>query len=175
MTRQMVDKRQSRKVNRQAFCNALDEWRTVNPPEKSEGGSGTEAAVRAPLGDLTQPGVSPKEGTQRRLRAIVRKRPLFSYEQERGEFDVVSVRGGGSSVIVHNCCMQPDLKRMFVKHTSFAHIGDCFDESVKTPEVRSSSLSIGSLRRPSHVQLVSCPRRGGRCRFSLGLSRHDKR
>lgn len=127
MTRQMVDKRQCRKVNRQAFCNALEEWRQANPPV-DDGKEGKENDVLA-----GQPLASPGS-QQRRLRAIVRKRPLFSYESERGEFDVVSVRGAGS-VVVHNCCMQPDLKRMFVKHTSFASIGDAFDETVKTPEV----------------------------------------
>ena len=46
---------------------------------------------------------------------------LFASTQVRGE----------RSVTVHNCCMQPDLKRMFVKHTTFG-VGDAFDEAVRT-------------------------------------------
>lgn len=133
VTRQMVDKRQSRKANKEAFLNALAEWRATNPLKDDDGSKGG-VGERAPLGDLTQP----QPGSQqRRLRAIVRKRPLFQYEAARGEFDVVSVRGS-SGIVVHNCCMQPDLKRMFVRHTMFHSIGDVFDESMKTPEVRAN-------------------------------------
>ena len=145
--RQMVDKRQSRKVNKEAFVAAIDLWKGSN----MNGGNGNGApgggkdkemvmsdnTMDAENMDANSPelkGVSNNNGVgPRRLRAILRKRPLFSYESERGEFDVVSIVGE-RGVVVHNCCMQPDLKRMFVKHTTFG-VGDAFDESVKTPEV----------------------------------------
>ena len=131
--RQMVDKRQSRKVNRDAFMAAIDEWKEGNP--KLAANAHAAADGRVPLGDAVEANsqTSPQAVGARKLRAILRKRPLFAYESERGEFDVVSVRGD-HGVTVHNCQMQPDLKRMFMKHTSFV-VGDAFDEHVTTPEV----------------------------------------
>ena len=64
----------------------------------------------------------------------MRKRPLFAHEQARGEFDCVTVPecgaecGAGAShaasepsrtIVIHNCQMRADLKRMFVKHSAF--------------------------------------------------------
>jgi kinesin family protein 2/24 len=137
VTRQMIDKRQSRKMNRRAFGVAITEWRDAHPATKVlPGAAQGERAPLASLGGTTQQQAVDAVGGgsgARRLRAIVRKRPLFAYEFERGEFDVVSVRAP-SSVHVHNCCMQPDLKRMFVKHMSFS-VGDAFDETMETSDV----------------------------------------
>ena len=63
----------------------------------------------------------------------MRKRPLFAHEESKGEFDVVSVREGGQ-IVVHNCCMQPDLKRMFLRHTQYC-VSEAFGEAADTPEV----------------------------------------
>jgi len=68
------------------------------------------------------------------VKVYVRKRPLFAHEQARGEFDCVTVPecgaecGAGAShaasepsrtIVIHNCQMRADLKRMFVKHSAF--------------------------------------------------------
>ena len=149
----MVDKRQCRKVNQESFVAAIDEWKAAHPNGPSPGkvaAAGFAADGRAPLScinseaaEANPPSSAAAGGSQhvqasggvgpRRLRAILRKRPLFAYESERGEFDVVSVHGA-NEVVVHNCCMQPDLKRMFMKHTAFS-VGEAFNENVRTPEV----------------------------------------
>ena len=121
-------------MNRDAFVAAIDEWKDAHPAGAggAPGGGKGAADARAPLAALAAEANGAVAGP-RRLRAILRKRPLFAYESERGEFDVVSVRHG-THVVVHNCCMQPDLKRMFMKHTAFS-VGDAFDEGAATRDV----------------------------------------
>jgi hypothetical protein len=76
---------------------------------------------------------------------FVRKRPQFKHEVQRGEYDIVTVpfenqvqcpapaewcnfglggvaltcRHWWPQVVVHNCQMYPDLKRMLIKHQGF--------------------------------------------------------
>ena len=125
VTRQNMDKRQSRKVNRDSFVDAIEEWRLKNPPNPKDA-----SGARVPLVPHTDPGAAEP---RRRLRALVRKRPLFAHETARGEFDVVSVRGAGG-IVVHNCCMQPDLKRMFLRHVMYS-VSEAFDDDAETHEV----------------------------------------
>jgi len=146
VTRQNMDKRQSRKVNRDSFVAAINEWRANNPPapkEPSEPSAAAVGQVRTPLGCICEggmgaasqgpPALQHQASGKRRLRALVRKRPLFEHERSRAEFDVVSMRGNGA-VVVHNCCMQPDLKRMFLRHTQYT-VSEAFDETTETLEV----------------------------------------
>ena len=131
ITRQNIDKRQCRKVNRDSFVDAIDEWRHANPSDVKETSVAADVENVAPGGALA--GQLTATGMPRRLRALVRKRPLFAHEERRGEFDVVSVRAPGR-VVVHNCCMQPDLKRMFLRHVQYV-VSEAFDEHVETPEL----------------------------------------
>ena len=59
------------------------------------------------------------ESSERKCSLYIRKRPLFGYESAKGEFDVVSVLDP-DTVVLHSCQMHADMKRMFVKRTSFA-------------------------------------------------------
>eukprot|EP00959_Pyramimonas_sp_CCMP1952_P162638 3400427-Pyramimonas_sp.AAC.1 len=52
------------------------------------------------------------------IEVFVRKRPQFEHEVLKGEYDVVTV-ASQNQVVVHNCQMYPDLKRMCIKHASF--------------------------------------------------------
>lgn len=131
ITRQNIDKRQCRKVNRDSFVDAIDEWRHANPSDAKETSVAADVENVAPGG--ASAGQLTATGMPRRLRALVRKRPLFAHEERRGEFDVVSVRAPGR-VVVHNCCMQPDLKRMFLRHVQYV-VSEAFDEHVETPEL----------------------------------------
>ena len=145
ITRQMIDKRQCRRANREAFTIALDEWRQSQsraPTPKEAPGKGK---VRSPLGAngarLPRQKVSGRRGSllarQQGVRVIARKRPLFEHEVARGDFDVVSA--GGGRLVVHNASMHPDLKRMFLKHHEF-HGVDAYGEGASTEELCEGSV-----------------------------------
>jgi kinesin family protein 2/24 len=61
----------------------------------------------------------------------VRKRPMFDYELDRGDYDVVSIDNTNARshdvTIVHNCVMHADMKRMYMKPTSYP-VTAAFDE-----------------------------------------------
>mmetsp|Transcript_5769 Transcript_5769/g.11735 ORF Transcript_5769/g.11735 Transcript_5769/m.11735 type:complete len:1040 (+) Transcript_5769:161-3280(+) len=61
----------------------------------------------------------------------VRKRPIFDYELDRGDYDIVSIDNStGTSFdkcIVHNCVMHADMKQMLMKNVSFTATA-AFDE-----------------------------------------------
>ncbi|KAL1527190.1 hypothetical protein AB1Y20_015869 [Prymnesium parvum] len=133
--RQMVDKRQCRRVNRQPFSGAIAAWRAA--------ADGAKGGGRQPLEPLDRP-------ARPRVRVIVRCRPLFAAEERRGDFDVVTVRRP-RAVVVHRCCMRPDLKRMFIEHVSFG-VGEAYGAAASTEEVCGGG--VGELLR--HV-------RGGGC------------
>ena len=136
VTRQMFDKRESRRMNAKPFSAAVQRWRNRRVaaggarklPEK-KGGSGSRGGSR--------PG-SPPGG----VRVFVRKRPLFEHERARGEFDCVTVPNppapltaeDATEIVVHNCQMHADLKRMFVKHSAF-DVTRAFGENAGSEEV----------------------------------------
>lgn len=117
-----VDKRTARRNNHEAFAAAIAEWRAAHPTK------GTKTATVAD-------GASPPN----RLRAIVRKRPLFLHERDKAEFDVLSVRG--NDVIVHNCLMAPNATSMFMVNTAFKSCAEVFDESADNGTLCKSAIS----------------------------------
>ena len=77
------------------------------------------------------------------MKVYVRKRPLFAHEQARGEFDCVTVPApspgsvapaDSTEIVIHNCQMHADLKRMFVKHSAF-DVTRAFGEAADSEEV----------------------------------------
>ncbi|KAK3234139.1 hypothetical protein CYMTET_55598, partial [Cymbomonas tetramitiformis] len=100
VTRQMVDKRQSRKDNRVSFMRVIESFRKDVQQSGGGAGRGAEAGVDTGIG------------------VYVRKRPQFQHERDKGEYDVVTV-ADLRSVTVHNCQMYPDLKRMYINHHNF--------------------------------------------------------
>ena len=75
------------------------------------------------------------------ISVYARKRPLFERETSKGEFDVVTVSASKSNeIVVHNCQMHADLKRMFVKHGTFSLHGQAFDEDVDEIEVYETAV-----------------------------------
>jgi len=81
----------------------------------------------------------------------VRKRPLLAHELASGEFDAVSV-GAGGTVTTHCCLMKPDLRRMFLRHSTFAPTGGVFDDAAASAAVYAGACS----------PLVAAALRGGR-------------
>ena len=107
----MIDKRQSRRVHREAFAAAILAWRQRQ----------AEAPRRAPLetlAPLAAAPATPRGAAVRRVRVLARKRPLFAHEEAKGEFDCVSVPTSGR-VVVHHAVMHADLRRMFLAHHDF--------------------------------------------------------
>lgn len=108
-TRKMFDKRELRRRNREVFENQLCTWREKNPRQTKTGPAGLN---------------------QQRVRVCVRKRPLFSHEEN--EFDTITVNG--NEMVVHNCLTKADLKSLFVSHMGF-HFARAFGESSDDTEV----------------------------------------
>lgn len=117
-----MDKRTARRNNHEAFAAAIAEWRAAHPTK------GTKTAA-----------VADGASTPSRLRAIVRKRPLFSHERDKAEFDVLSVRG--NDVIVHNCLMAPNATNMFMVNTAFKSCAEVFDESADNDTLCKSAIN----------------------------------
>lgn len=99
-TRLNMDKRTARKKNRKHFVAGISDFRERLKAGKVKMDSGTV-----------------KRNVVSGVSVYIRKRPLFAYEQQRGEFDVVSVTG--KEVFVHNCKMHADMKRMLLTHIRF--------------------------------------------------------
>lgn len=114
-TRQMFDKRELRKRHKVLFDDQLARWRQQHLAATPVLVSGVEAAAAS------------------RVRVYVRKRPLFDYERQADEFDVVSIRAG-MEVVVHSCLTKADLKSLFISHMGF-QFAHAFSESAADDEV----------------------------------------
>lgn len=68
----------------------------------------------------------------------IRKRPIFDYELERNDYDVISIDNTSESshdvCILHNCVMHHDMKQMLIKPTKYpvtaAFDENCSDDSI---------------------------------------------
>jgi len=135
-TRTNLDKREARRRYALHFDSTVRAFRAALP--------GSAAALRQ-----RPPGRGAVSGGGGGVSVFVRKRPLFDREKAKGEFDVISVvdlasavpdavvstppssprEGGGAhyhppeppdpAVIVHNCAMHADMKRMFARHSAY--------------------------------------------------------
>jgi len=112
--RRMFDKRELRRRHKALFEQQLDRWREQHVVSSASGGGGGEASAS-------------------RVRVCVRKRPLFDYESQAEEFDVLTVRSG-NEVVVHNCLTKADLRSLFVSHMGFPFC-HAFGESASDEEV----------------------------------------
>jgi len=112
-TRRMFDKRELRRRHRDLFDQQLCLWREQHLNQ--------------------QPQSLPENAAASRVRVCVRKRPLFGYEREADEFDVVTVRGQ-SELVVHNCLTKADLRSLFVSHMGF-RFAHSFGETASDDDV----------------------------------------
>ena len=139
--------------------------RRLSKREGAESGGGSQVSERNKHRGEDNVEYDPYLRERNGISVFVRKRPLFGYEEERGDYDVVSVQRsrslastlnsddsshgdtGQDFVVVHNCFMHPDMRRMFVRPTSFpcsaAFGDDCTDddvyEHIAAPMVRSAA------------------------------------
>ena len=93
----------------------------------------------APTRSQVKGSTPPASAEARKVLVVARKRPIFSHEEGRGDFDVVSA--SDKSVAVHLCMMNPDLKGMFMRNNEFG-VGLAFDEESTNDEVRYLSISV---------------------------------
>lgn len=68
---------------------------------------------------------------------FIRKRPIFKYEKEKKEYDVVTCNPNGKSIIVHDCRLKADLKRdnAYVENKEFLYYDQVFNENASNDEV----------------------------------------
>jgi len=147
-TRQNFDKRTSRMKNARHFKGAIDGYRNM----KRDYFHGNNHDQYSDDDDDDEDGNGhARESSDGLVKVFVRKRPMFEYEAARGEFDVISIvsqdlqrqenhhgqHGSGykgCKVLIHNCVMHPDMKRMYHKACWFpAH--HAFGESATNPGV----------------------------------------
>ena len=74
----------------------------------------------------------------RRLRVAVRRRPIFPHETGAGEFDVVSCKH--KNIVIHDCRMHPDCRRLFVSHNTFT-FDRVYDEHCSSADVYAGSVA----------------------------------
>lgn len=112
-TRRMFDKRELRRRHKDLFDQQLSQWRGQHLHE--------------------QPPAHAESAAASRVRVCVRKRPLFGYEREADEFDVITVRGQ-SELVIHNCLTKADLRSLFVSHMGF-RFSHAFGEGASDEDV----------------------------------------
>eukprot|EP00966_Prymnesium_polylepis_P108825 2519055-Prymnesium_polylepis.1 len=109
-----VDKRTARRDHAPLFAAAVHRYRELAQPD---------AAVAAP--------------PEQRLRVCVRRRPMFDRERTAGEFDVLTCTQ--RRVVVSDCRMHPDCRRLFVAHHSFG-FDRVFDEGCSSEAVYADAV-----------------------------------
>ncbi|KAL7462767.1 hypothetical protein ACHAXS_003143 [Conticribra weissflogii] len=118
-SRRNLDKRTARLRFADSFKSDIMHHRTSFPHLNN--GSNHSDKVESHIQDRGLNGVS----------IAVRKRPIFDYELDRGDYDIISIDNStGTSFdtcIVHNCVMHADMKQMLVKNICYTATA-AFDE-----------------------------------------------
>jgi hypothetical protein len=112
-TRRNLDKRFARKKNKRHFQAAIMQYRESYFRQQPE--ARRKLRVRPSSWEDED-----EDDAGAPVRVYVRKRPLFAYEQERGDFDVVSIDQPNRCALVHNCLMHADMDRMHMDTRGFA-------------------------------------------------------
>ena len=127
-TRRNLDKRTARIRHAPHFIAAVKHYRALNPGLNVNHNHRDRLIYDNAITNRSINGVS----------VFVRKRPLFAYEQKRMDYDVVSVRSNSDAdcdeVIIHNCVMHPDMKRMLHKPTMFS-CSAAFDQFASNDDI----------------------------------------
>lgn len=160
-----MDKRRCRQLHRDDFIAAIAQYRATQSDSTALMHEASDASAPA----LVRRGPSMSGGLGS-VRGWVRKRPLLPHEEAKGEYDAVSVarkdlhrasdsstaslgiRSVGSNITTHCCLLKPDLRRMFIRHSTFSPNGGVLDESASSDDC---FAAFG-------VDLVELALRGGR-------------
>ena len=140
-----VDKRTARRDHAGRFKSAIERYAyeaalpvcgpqfpgSEGGPPEGEGGPGSEGGL---LGG--PPPLGGDEG--RRLKIAVRRRPIFPHEKKAGEFDVVTC--GRNHLVIHDCRMHADCRRLFVDHITFRY-DRVYDEHAASADLYAGSVA----------------------------------
>lgn len=124
-TRTCLDKRTARLRYAKDFKTDVLQHRQQNPHLNN--GTNHSDKSGSQIHDRSLNGVS----------IVVRKRPIFDYEQNRGDFDIVSIDNSSAAIdtcILDNCIMHPDMKTKLVKPLFFPAQA-CFDEHCSNDDI----------------------------------------
>lgn len=124
-TRTCLDKRTARLRYAKDFKTDVLQHRQQHPHLNN--GTNHSDKVGSQIHDRSLNGVS----------IVVRKRPIFDYEQNRGDYDVVSIDNSSSEIdtcVIDNCIMHPDMKTKLVKPLFFPAQA-CFDEHCSNDDI----------------------------------------
>lgn len=124
--RQNLDKRTARLRYGESFKADILQYRNSNP--RLNNGSNHVNKTGGQIQERALNGIS----------VALRKRPIFDYELDRGDYDIVSIdnntENSHDKCIIHNCVMHPDMKQMQMKITQFP-ITAAFDEHCSDDDV----------------------------------------
>lgn len=124
-TRTCLDKRTARLRYGKDFKADVLHYRQVHPHLNN--GTNHSDKAGSQIHDRSLNGVS----------IVIRKRPIFDYEQNRGDYDVVSIDNSSSAMdacIIDNCVMHPDMKTKLVKPLFFPAQA-AFDEHCSNDDI----------------------------------------
>ena len=125
-TRTCLDKRTARLRYGKDFKNDVLQYRQQHPHLNN--GTNHSDKAGSQIHDRSLNGVS----------IVIRKRPIFDYEQNRGDYDVVNIDNNSSSamdkVSIENCLMHPDMKTKLVKPLFFTAQA-AFDEHCSNEDI----------------------------------------
>eukprot|EP01060_Flectonema_neradi_P028719 TRINITY_DN3866_c0_g1_i4.p1 TRINITY_DN3866_c0_g1~~TRINITY_DN3866_c0_g1_i4.p1 ORF type:complete len:752 (+),score=142.90 TRINITY_DN3866_c0_g1_i4:61-2316(+) len=119
------DKRTSRRENAPVFKESIGRFRSEYGHAESNYNSATANTMK------------------RGISVHVRKRPIFSHEVGKGEFDVISVpppdgSDGNAHVVVHDARMEADMIKMYMQHHAF-RFDSVFHEKCSNDDVYQST------------------------------------
>jgi kinesin family protein 2/24 len=127
-TRRNLDKRSARLKYSQHFKHDIQAHLKVQAKKGQRIKEEMRRAEDTTIGDIYD---SKEVASAGGVAIFVRKRPIFSYELARNDFDVVSLgtdtipsflgsrSGIGTSIRIHNCHMHADMRRMMVQPTTY--------------------------------------------------------
>ena len=123
-----MDKRTARIRHSPHFIAAIKDYRQKNPHLNSNHNHRERRFDDNAMTNRSLNGVT----------VFVRKRPLFPYERQRKDYDVVSVHSDSNAdsdnVLIHNCVMHPDMKKMLHKPTFFC-CSAAFDQHASNDDI----------------------------------------
>jgi len=127
-TRRNLDKRTARIRYSPHFIAAIKQYRNKNPHLNSNHNHRERRFDDNAMTNRSLNGVT----------VFVRKRPLFPYERQRKDYDVVSVHSDSDvdsdHVLIHNCVMHPDMKKMHHKPIVFG-CSAAFDQHANNDDI----------------------------------------
>lgn len=121
-----MDKRTARREYCKEFAAAIANYRELVDNAGSSAFIGEDESERI-------------ENREAAVRVCIRKRPIFKYELEDHEFDVITCVTQ-SKIVVHDARMHVDMRRQFIHHHEF-NFDNVFNEKASNAAVYHSTAA----------------------------------